>query len=395
MPPRYGPVSKRSSARQKIALLRSLFRGREDVYPKRWENAGTGKAGHAPACANEWAPRICEKPRVKCGACPNQAFPAMMDEAIDGHLRGRHTIGVYPMLADDTCRFLAADFDKEAWRRDANAFLEACRSKGVPAALERSRSGNGGHVWIFFAEPVPAAVVRRLGAHLVTETMERNPDIGFESYDRFCPSQDTVPTGGFGNLIALPLQHGPREGGNSLFLNDGFEPHADQWAFLSSLRRLFLAEVTAIADEAGRQGRVVLKSPGIGLPGLQCRAPHRFIKNINATFSEQIFDVPVVEGKPEMQPDSVLDNHGWKSVSRIGDILHPETFLRQQQQVTLSANGHGQGTGWCDNPGLTVLHKGSRLHQSAMKSAMARVTWRQDSRFTRSSNPWMFSASGP
>ena len=261
-PPPAGPVTNRSPARDKIALFRSLFRGREDVYPKRWENARTGKSGYAPVCANEWAPRICEKPRVKCGACPNQSFPAMADEAIEGHLRGRHTLGVYPMLPDDTCRFLAADFDKEAWWRDANAFLEACRSKGVPAALERSRSGNGGHVWIFFAEPAPAALARRLGAHLVTETMERNPDIGFESYDRFFPSQDTVPAGGFGNLIALPLQHGPREGGNSLFLDEGFQPHADQWAFLSSLRRLSLAEATAIADEAGRQGRVV----GLRLP---------------------------------------------------------------------------------------------------------------------------------
>ena len=257
-----GPVTNRSPTSEKIALFRSLFRGREDVYPKRWENARTGKAGYAPACANEWVPRICGKPRVKCGACPNQAFPAMTDEAIDGHLRGRHTIGVYPVLPDDTCRFLAADFDKEDWRRDTNAFCEACRSKGVPAALERSRSGNGAHVWIFFAEPVPAVLARRLGAHLVTETMERNPDIGFESYDRFFPSQDTVPAGGFGNLIALPLQHGPREGGNSLFLDEGFEPHADQWAFLSSLSRLSVAEATAIADEAGRQGRVV----GLRLP---------------------------------------------------------------------------------------------------------------------------------
>ena len=252
-----GSVTNRSSARDKIALFRSLFRGRKDVYPKRWENAATGKSGYAPVCANEWAPRICGKPRVKCGACPNQAFREVTDEAIDGHLRGRHTIGVYPMLADDTCRFLAADFDKASWRRDASAFLEACRSKQVPAALERSRSGNGAHVWIFFAEPVPAALARRLGAHLVTEAMERNPDIGFESYDRFFPTQDTVPAGGFGNLIALPLQGGPREGGNSVFLDDSFEPHADQWAFLSSMRRLSLAEATTIADEAGRQGRVV------------------------------------------------------------------------------------------------------------------------------------------
>ena len=257
-----GPITSRSPARDKIALFRSLFRGREDVYPKRWENAGTGKSGYAPVCANEWAPRICGKPRVKCGACPNQAFLEVREEAIDRHLRGSHTIGVYPMLPDDTCRFLSADFDKASWRRDANAFLEACRSKGVPAALERSRSGNGAHVWIFFAEPVPAALARRLGALLVTEAMERNPDIGFESYDRFFPSQDTVPAGGFSNLIALPLQGGPREGGNSVFVDDSFEPHADQWAFLSSLRPLSLAEAADIAEEAGRQGRVV----GLRLP---------------------------------------------------------------------------------------------------------------------------------
>ena len=189
--------------------------------------------------------------------CPNQAFLAVTDKVIDGHLRGRHTVGVYPVLPDDTCRFLAADFDRSTWRQDAEAFLAACRAKRVPAALERSRSGNGGHVWILFAEPAPAALARRLGAHLLTETMERNPDIGFESYDRFFPSQDTLPAGGFGNLIALPLEHGPRENGNSLFLDEAFEPWPDQWAFLSSLRRLSLAEVSGIVDEAGRQGRIV------------------------------------------------------------------------------------------------------------------------------------------
>ena len=257
-----GLVSNRSAAREKIALFRSLFRGREDIFPRRWENARTGKAGYAPACRNEWMPGLCDKPRVKCGVCSNQGFLAVTDQVIDRHLRGRHTVGVYPLLPDDTCRFLAADFDKRTWQRDADAFLAACRSKRVPAALERSRSGNGGHVWIFFAEPVPAALARRLGAYLLTETMERNPDIGFESYDRFFPSQDTLPAGGFGNLIALPLERGPRESGNSLFLDEGFEPWPDQWAFLSSLRRLSLAEASEITDEAGRQGRVV----GLRLP---------------------------------------------------------------------------------------------------------------------------------
>ena len=260
--PRAVPVTRHSPPPSKIALFRSLFGGRQDVYPKRWENVRTGKAGYAPVCANEWAPRICGKPRVRCGGCSHQAFLDVTDEAIAGHLRGRHTLGVYPMLPDDSCRFLAADFDGETWWRDSGAFLEACRSKRVPAALERSRSGHGGHVWIFFAESVPAVLARRLGALLLTETMERYPDIGFQSYDRFFPSQDTVPAGGFGNLIALPLQGGPRESGNSVFLGEDFEPHVDQWAFLSSLHRLSLAELTAIVDAASREGRVV----GLRLP---------------------------------------------------------------------------------------------------------------------------------
>ena len=256
------PVTGVSPPADKVALMRSLFRGREDVFPRRWENARTGKAGYAPACSNEWVLGICAKPKVRCADCAHRAFVPVTDEVIDWHLRGRHVIGVYPLLADGSCRFLAADFDKATWREDAAAYLAACTAHGVPAALERSRSGNGGHVWIFFAEPVPASLARRLGANLVTEAMERNPDIGFSSYDRFFPSQDTMPAGGFGNLIALPLQHGPRMDGNSLFVDDGFEPHGDQWAFLSTLARMTPGEVSAIASEADRRGRVM----GLRLP---------------------------------------------------------------------------------------------------------------------------------
>lgn len=255
-------VTGTSPPNEKIALFRSLFRGRENVYPRRWENARTGKAGYAPVCANEWKPKLCGKPALKCGACPNQSFVPVSDEVIESHLRGRETLGVYPVLPDSTCRFLVADFDKETWKSDAGAFLDACRLQQVSSALERSRSGNGGHVWIFFSEPVPAALVRQLGSHLLTVALEANPDIGFESYDRFFPSQDTLPEGGFGNLIALPLQAGPRENGNSVFLDDNFEPHADQWTFLSSLHRMTPAEVSEIVDAASRQGRVM----GLRLP---------------------------------------------------------------------------------------------------------------------------------
>ncbi len=257
---------------EKVALFRSLFRGRDDVFPRRWENAKTGKAGYAPACHNEWVRGICEKPRIKCSNCPNQAFVPVTEDVVRSHLQGRDVAnpgkaepfiaGVYPLMTDETCWFLAADFDKQSWQRDALAFLATCREKGVPAALERSRSGNGGHVWIFFSEPVPASEARKLGAHLVTETMERCPDLGFESYDRFFPSQDTMPAGGFGNLIALPLQNGPRQMGNSVFVDDELRPYDDQWAFLSSLRRMSRAEVANLVDQASAAGRIV----GVRLP---------------------------------------------------------------------------------------------------------------------------------
>jgi superfamily II DNA or RNA helicase len=253
---------------EKIILFRSLFKGREDVFPKRWINARSGKSGYAPACANEWVRRFCSKPKIKCGDCSNRAFVPLSDAVINQHLRGKgkdggdFTIGVYPMLIDETCWFLAVDFDKKSWQNDVAAYLETCRAKDVPAALERSRSGNGGHVWIFFSEPVPAALARSLGAHILTETMESNPDIGFESYDRFFPNQDTMPTGGFGNLIALPLQHQPRQADNSLFLDDNFQPHTDQWHYLSSVKRISFFEVSAITEDAARQGRIL----GVCLP---------------------------------------------------------------------------------------------------------------------------------
>lgn len=261
-------VTADSTPASKIALFRSLFRGREDVYPKRWTNSRNGKSGYAPACANEWVPRLCGKPKVKCGDCPNRALIAVTDTIISQHLRGEgpdgrdFTIGVYPMLADETCWFLAVDFDKETWQRDVSAFLATCNSMSVPAVLERSRSGNGGHVWVFFSEPVPAASARRLGALILTETMETHPDIGFESYDRFFPNQDTMPSGGFGNLIALPLQHRPRQSGNSLFLDDNFQPHPDQWRFLATIKRMTPTEVSALTEGAARKGKIL----GLRLP---------------------------------------------------------------------------------------------------------------------------------
>ncbi|MDP3849661.1 MAG: DEAD/DEAH box helicase family protein [Luteolibacter sp.] len=255
-------VHARSPVAAKIALFRRLFRGRGDLYPRRFENLRSGRAGYAPACGNEWVRGVCEKSRIKCGDCPHRAFLPVTDEVIQWHLSGKNktgqdfVAGVYPMLADETCYFLAMDFDKESWRDDVLAVMETCRLLQIPAALERSRSGNGGHIWLFFTEAVPATLARRLGSFVLTETMERRPELGLASYDRLIPNQDTLPKGGFGNLIALPLQKVPRDSGHSLFLDEALVPWPDQWAFLSAIHRLSRTQVEAMARDAETSGRV-------------------------------------------------------------------------------------------------------------------------------------------
>ena len=284
-----GPVTSSSRPTDRVALFRSLFRGREDVYALRWESLKTGKSGYQPVCKNDWIQGLCRRPQVRCAACPNREFVPVTDRAIGRHLFGAEmpdehilartssgafrppgyakrdfVMGVYPLLEDETCWFLAADFDKKHWPADIAAFRQACLRSGVLVAFERSRSGNGAHAWLFFAEPIPAALARRLGCLLLTEAIDLSPEIGLGSYDRLFPSQDIMPDGGFGNLIALPLQLRASTSGNSLFIDEGLTPIADQWSYLSSLfsQRITRATIEGLVEEAVRKGNVL----GIRLP---------------------------------------------------------------------------------------------------------------------------------
>lgn len=243
-------VTAQSCSEDKVKLFRSLFRGREDVYAVRWEGRN-GKTGYSPACRRGWGGSFRKKSDE-----PREYFP-LTDQVIQNHLTGKLTVGVYALLTDETCWFLAADFDKASWQDDVRAFLKTCGEWNVPAVIERSRSGRGGHIWVFFEAALPASLARKLGAAILTRTMESRHQLGLDSYDRFFPSQDTMPKGGFGNLIALPLQHLPRRHGNSVFLNSEFTPHPDQWAFLSSVRRMQFVEVEAIVRDAERNGKIV------------------------------------------------------------------------------------------------------------------------------------------
>jgi superfamily II DNA or RNA helicase len=234
----------------KLALFAGLFRGRDDVFALRWESAEKGRSGWAPRCANEWVRGVCAKPRVRCGDCLHQAFVSPTEAELLAHLQGRQVMGVYPLLADDRCCLLAIDLDGGSWRRDVDALRDGCAEFGVAPAVERSRSGEGAHLWFFFSAPISAALARRFGTVLLTDAMARSPTLGMASYDRLFPSQDTLPRGGFGNLIALPLQHAARQGGNSVFVDELLEPYQDQWAYLQALPRIEPSLVERIAGQS-------------------------------------------------------------------------------------------------------------------------------------------------
>ena len=279
-------VDSNSSSREKIKLFRALFRGREDVFAVFWFNERTGKKGYSPACEDPWSSR---KGKAK-------KYLPLTDEVILSHLTGEKIIGVYPLLKDDTCWFLACDFDKEGWTLDALAFLNISKDYGVPAYLERSRSGNGGHVWTFFSAPVPATSARQLGIRLLKETMVIRAEMDLASYDRFFPSQDFLPRAGFGNLIALPLQKKYRGSGNTEFLNaddSELSQWPDQWSFLSQIKRLEPSQVEVLLEKIPPVA-VGPSNPRTVFPSIRQKypAPKQIRSTLGATLSIEKSGIP-------------------------------------------------------------------------------------------------------
>lgn len=242
------------TAQGRVELFASLFRGRPDVFATRWESrTQPGRSGWAPRCANEWRPGVCQKPKIKCAVCAHRSFVPFSAREVRRHLEGGQTIGIYPLLADETCWLVAIDLDGPTWPEDAGALRDAAREVDVEVLVERSRSGQGAHVWVLFALPVAARAARAIGSWLLTRAMARR-SISMDSYDRLFPNQDTIPTGGFGNLIAMPLQRACRAEGCTVFLDDAMEPHSDQWALLASGDRLDAGRAQLLVGDAERAG---------------------------------------------------------------------------------------------------------------------------------------------
>jgi superfamily II DNA or RNA helicase len=338
-------VTQQSLSQDKIKLFRKLFRGRDDVYPKRFESRKSGKSGYAPACANEWRPNVCHKPRVKCSDCQFRSYMPVSDAVIACHLAGTDNlrnpqvdfvIGVYPLMPDERCGFLAVDFDKASWAQDIRAFSSACKDHNIPCSIERSRSGKGGHVWLFFSAPVSAIDARKLGSYLLTQAMDKHPELGFESYDRLFPNQDTMPKGGFGNLIALPLQKKPRGQGNSVFVDENFVTYPDQWAYLSTIKRISPIELSQWLEKAEQQNRIL----GVRLPIDEDEGepwklpPSRKLKDISTDTDTLPKSVTVVRGNQLFIGKSDLSSALQTRIIRLAAFQNPEFYKNQALRLS-------------------------------------------------------------
>ena len=330
-------VPEEFSSEEKVKLFKELFRGRTDVYAKHWISRKTGKSGYSPVCKNEWVTKICQKAAVRCSECPNREFLPFDESAISKHLNGSIIAGIYPLLDGDVCYFLAVDFDKECWQDNITAFKQVCSEHNVPVAIERSRSGNGAHAWIFFQDKLPAFTARRLGSFLLTETMSKRYQLDMKSYDRLFPNQDTVPKGGFGNLIALPLQKEAARIGNSLFVDDNFRPYPDQWEFLGSIKKMPIDEAEHLANNAAAQGKVIgvrispveeTDPPWLRLPS----GKKRYLPIINnLPESVELTVANRVYIRTDVLPSILLNQ-----LKRLAAFQNPEFYRRQSLRLSTS-----------------------------------------------------------
>lgn len=314
-----GNVDQTSSSEDKIDLFRSLFQGRPDVCAKRWKN----KPGYSPYCANDFRQGICGKPKIRCSECEVSEFVPLGPAQVRDHLMGRQVFGLYPLTREDTCHLLAMDMDEAHWFEDAQVIRSVCRAAGIPVSLERSRSGNGGHLWWFFEEAVPAGLARKFGMALLDQAMAISASLTFASFDRLFPSQDILPRDGFGNLIALPLQKESRAQGNTVFLNEEGAVIEDQWAYLSGISRITTTQLESIGQSHG--GPNETEEAAAGMP----------LRHIMVLHQSDFPPVLIIRREAGLRLSkkgmSAAAIHGLRRLASYGN---PEFFARQAMRLS-------------------------------------------------------------
>ncbi|MGM0427876.1 MAG: TOTE conflict system archaeo-eukaryotic primase domain-containing protein [Thermodesulfobacteriota bacterium] len=354
--PSFSGVNNHSDSVSKVRLFMSLFKGRNDIYAKKWENKKKKTSGYSPVCLNEWQVGLCRKPKIPCSKCTNQWYEALDEGVIEDHLRGSIVAGIYPMLPDETCRFLAMDFDEAGWQYDVTTVREVCDEFDIPVAVERSQSGNGGHLWFFFESRLSAALARKFGAALLTLSMTRRNEIHFKSYDRLFPSQDTMPKGGFGNLIALPLQKNPRKNNNSEFVNEYFESYDDQWAFLSSIRKIAEARINSLISELchGQELGVLRVNEE------ETEKPWKTHQPVSLHKSDFPKQIEIVKANMLFVPKDDMSPRALNRLKRLASFKNPMFYRRQAMR--LSTYGHARIISCADEtPRYLCLPRGCEM----------------------------------
>ena len=334
-----GLVTSTSSAREKLELFRNLFTGRKDVYAHGYRRKDGG-IGYTPACANEWKPGICPKAshqRVKCAECGSRVFPELSNAAIIDHFKGsddrlRDVIGQYVLDSDSNTKVLVIDFDGADWKEAANAIRLVAKSHGIDAAVERSRSGNGAHVWFFFLELTSAKTARDFGSSLIAEAAMLNKTITFEAFDRMMPAQSTIPEGGFGNLIALPFQGKAQREGNSVFVDEQFEPFPDQWLYLSQIQLIPRTMVKSLLEsiENGPHGLSASAAANTAAP--HSRRPRKRLPLTPRDFPSSL---PITQADMLYITEKSLSPAAQMEVRRLATFANPEFFRAQSMHQSV------------------------------------------------------------
>lgn len=331
----YGRVEEKESPKEnkvisneeKVKMFMEIFKGRADLYAKRWTSNKTGKSAYSPVCKNEFSTYKCDKPRVKCNDCPYRELMPLTDNVILKHLKGEITIGIYPLLPGDLCNFLAIDFDKKTYEKDVTEFWNICDEFNIPIYVEKSRSGNGAHVWIFFEESMPARIARKMGNILLTRTMEK-ASLNLDSYDRLFPNQDTMPKGGFGNLIALPFQGESSKIGNTVFVDKYFESQKNQLNILTNIKRMKSNEIYELI---GKYKEDDYKEPDIEeildddeIPKKESGKDTIFTSHIKCIFDNQIYIK-----KLKLLPNEIT------YLKRLASFTNPKFYERQRLRMPI------------------------------------------------------------
>ncbi len=322
-----GIVTSQSSTQEKLALYRSLFRGRQEVHAHGYRKRDGG-IGYVPACANEWRRGVCpraSRKKVGCADCSQQAFLPLDDRVLVRHFKGederlRDVVGLYVLDENSKTHLLVLDFDDEGWETAVRAIRCAARAHGVEACVERSRSGCGAHVWFFFETAISARLARSFGNALIEEAMTLSNAVGFDAFDRMFPAQETIPAGGFGNLIAAPFQGRAQRDGNSVFVDDDFEAHPDQWLFLSRVKKLSEQAVKAVALPAADGSSSASKSesePWKRKPA-EPLSPGDFPDTLAIVEADMIY-----------VPEQGLSPKAAQRIKRMAAFSNPEFFKRQ------------------------------------------------------------------